>query len=508
MKLVLFNNIFRQLKSILLKIGINIQTYIFWTTLIFYGLSFFNINNKTIFLSLLLLGLVLYFKIKDFRFSLIYITLVSLPFLVGKTWEFLLIPANQLQSSDYPKGYFLTLTITPYYILTSLLFILILRDLLIKGKKMLIQIKRLTIEPVFLFLALFFVWQLVSSLLIVDVFRLSFSYSALSILNLFLLYAIGLYCKLNQKFFRKISVIFAAMVIFETTLALIQWLHRSTLGLAIETVDQYLTYFTGPAQGFFSIRSLGTFSHPNELALFSLGMSLFFLPYILYKNNHVNLIKIFKLAFIAAILSLVLSLGRSSWLTFVFCFLIFLFIVEKKWHQKLVNFSNFKTKTLIYYFIIITVFSTIIFPRLIKTVDLFKPGGGGEARIRLINETINLISLRPFFGTGIGLSGYYMFRLNPQGIISTFPTTVHNIYLKIASESGIPGLALFLIIIIYWFKKFIKNLKNLKNKDKVKMLGLSLAVMSYLINGIMQQIFLFGFFIIYLLLGTIKYEDK
>ncbi|MFC1711930.1 O-antigen ligase family protein [Patescibacteria group bacterium] len=341
-----------------------------------------------------------------------------------------------------------------------------------------------------------------------NIYNLALTLSVLLAFNIFLLLGITAYLKLNNELFTKISLIFSAMVIFESLLSFGQWLRRSTYGLSIEAVNQGLTYFKGPAQDYFSVRSLGTFSHPNELALFSLGMSLFFLPMIFKKNNKSKLKKIYQISFIAAISTLILSLGRSAWISFVFCFLLFLFILEKKWKRKVILVKNIRTKNVLYIIVLLAIFLIIIFPRLLKMTDLFKPEGGGETRIKLINEVINVIGVRPFFGTGTGLSGYFMFKFNPKGIVSTFPTTVHNLYLKIASESGIPALMFFLLVILFWFRNIFFKFKKLQIKDKIKLLSAILPMLGYLLNGIMQQIFLFSFFIIYLMLGSIDYANK
>src|SRR4030067_3239540 len=97
---------FQEGKLLLIKAFKSKNRYwLFWATSFYYFSSLFNLNNKTVYLSCLLLWVVYYFRLKNFRQSLILTTVSSLIFLIGKTWEFQLISPVLLQADNYPEGY-------------------------------------------------------------------------------------------------------------------------------------------------------------------------------------------------------------------------------------------------------------------------------------------------------------------------------------------------------------------------------------------------------------------
>lgn len=499
----------RQLRRFWIYVNKNDALYLFWATLIYYFLSILNLNNKTIFLSLIGLGFIYNLRFRDIRRSLLFITLTSLIFLVGKTWVVQLISPKILRSTDYPRGYISFIVITPFQIFSSLVLAFLIRDLMVGYQDIRKKMVRLFFQPYFIFLFLFFTWQILSALMADNIYNLALTYSLQSLSYLVFFIGLLLYFTLDPSYYVKIAGIFGAMTVFEIILASLQWLQRSTLELAIETVEETLTFFKGPGQGFFSVRSVGTFSHPNELALFFLFMALFFLTFLYLNTKQLSIKKNFYLGFVgAAVVGLVLSLGRSAWLTFFICLLLFFYFMEKKWNKHIVSLEKIKTKTLLYLVLFFMIALPVTIPRMLNSFDLFKPTGGGETRMKLIKESINLIKLKPIFGTGMGLSGYMMFRISPRGVISTFPSVVHNFYLLITNESGLPALFFFLGFLFFLIKKIKHKFNITKLNDKIRLLGTLTVLLSFLINGLMHQIFLMGFFLINATLTFIGNHEK
>lgn len=472
------------------------ERYIFWTTLIYYAVSTANLNNKTIFISLLALWVIYNFRLKNIRQSLLLTGVTSIVFLVGKTWVVELISPLLLRSSDFPSGYIAFIVITPLQILMSLFLIVIARDIIIHHSDIRTRLARVFSNDSIIALSLFFLWQLVSALLPDRRFELPLVY-ALQSASFFLLF-IGLLVYLPMRFSSaaKILSLLGAMTVFQTALAGMQWLRRSTLGLAIEPTNEILTYLRGPGQGFFSVRAVGTFSHPNELAIFSACMALLFFPLLYLKNSRTSLNKTYYLGcFIAAFISLILSLGRSAWISFALCLMIFLFIVEKKWDLHTIRLESGWRKRAVYLFVLILIFAPMIISRAVESANLFKPTGGGETRLRLLEESIHAIKQKPIFGSGMGLSGYEMFKYHPEGIISTFPSVVHNMYLLIANESGLPALITFLAFLVLMARDVIEKIDRLQQSRKLMVLGSLMSLLSFLVNGILNQIFLMGIFL-------------
>jgi len=476
----------------------NDQTYLFWTTLIYYVISVLSPNNKAIFLSLLALWFIYNRRFRNIRFSLLLTAIASLIFLVGKTWTFQLISPILLKSTSYPQGYMAISTITPFNILAFMILAVLMRDLLKDDFGIRRKIINTLKKKWMLYLSLFFLWQVVSALSAKNVYNLSIMYTLQSLSFLVLLLGLRAYDARNGRQYVRITSIFAAITMFEAILASFQWIYRSTFGLAIESTQGFLTYQRAVDQSFFSVRSLGTFSHPNELAVFALLMIPIFLSLLYGRSQGKHKLKqiYYWVAFLSAATLVVLSQGRSAWISSYIALLGFLYIVEKRWDRHLIAVKDITTRKVFYLTLVAIVGLTVIVPRAGKSIDLFKPSGGVETRSKLVKESINLIRENPIFGVGMGLSPYAMLRMNPRGIVSIFPSVVHNFYLLTASESGLPALLFFLMFIISLFKDMYQQWRIFPQDDKIRKLGLLAALVSVLINSVTQQIFLMGFFLI------------
>lgn len=487
----------KRVKAFWKYINKNDERYLFWVTFLYYLISTLNLNNKTLFVSLLGLWLVYHVRLKNIHSSLLFTALASLIYLVGKTWLVELISPKLLRSTDFPRGYIAFVAVTPFQIFASLTLVLIARDAIRGIADMRRKAVKLFSRPAVMILLSFFFWRILGALVVESVYGLPLIYSLQSLS--YGVVFIGLMLYLSQDIFYqpKILSLFGAMAVFEVILSALQWLRRSSLGLAIEAQESILTYLQGPGQEFYSVRPIGTFSHPNELALFSLFMAVLFLPLLYLKERRLRVGKNADLIFfISATLTLILSLGRSAWIAFFICLALFLYLVEKKWNRHVLSLDRIPIKTLVYVLLFATVFFPMITSRAVRSLELFQPTGGGETRMRLIVESLHLIKQKPIFGAGMGLSGMSMFQFNPEGIISTFPSVVHNLYLLIASESGIPALTLFLAFIVVLLKKTWEKAKRSSIDDKIQKLGPTLVLLAALINGLIHQIFLMGFFLI------------
>jgi O-antigen ligase len=82
--------------------------------------------------------------------------------------------------------------------------------------------------------------------------------------------------------------------------------------------------------------------------------------------------------------------------------------------------------------------------RLLSIFDMSKDrAGSSEVRWEDAGRTLHVIAANPLLGVGLGMNGL---ALNEEG---SDWTQVHNVYLEIAAEIGIPGLVAFLALVIY-----------------------------------------------------------
>lgn len=468
-----------------LKLKFFFNTTIFWITFIFYFSLLFNPNNKTLFLAFLVLAFLYYKYLKDFRFSLLLTTISSLIILVGKTYIIELIPPNPYISTEYPTGFntFIVLQIKDILI-TGMLFIII-RDILVNKK-----ISLPFAKPTF-FLLLFYLWQILTSLIASKKPELSLIYCLQEATSFILFLYILLYGIKHKMFIKGLISIIIAMIFFEGILVGLQLLNHNHLGLVIEPAQEVELYGAGVDEDYFFYRPIGTFHHANSLAAFSLPFIFIFLAFINFF--------VFRLALVTSFLILVVSLGRSAWISFIFGLLLYLYFLEKKWKLKIMTINIKKIwagLNLNYTFLLIFLlglFTYMISPRIINSFYLFNETGGGWTRIIMAKEALNLIEQYPIFGVGLAMGPVEVFNFDPRTIATHFFSGVHNGFLSLALESGLVGLCLFLIFIYFSMRGIINNLRKLNLEKRIISLGGITAIMALMINALFQPFFNFDF---------------
>lgn len=108
-----------------------------------------------------------------------------------------------------------------------------------------------------------------------------------------------------------------------------------------------------------------------------------------------------------------------------------------------------------------------------RFLSIGKIGAGGAAgRLGLWKGTLPLIAQRPFLGTGP----------NTFALICPIDDKAHNLFLDIATTTGLLGLCSFLWIVIAFYHKSTVSLKKLKDSDlRITSLGLLVGCLGYLI---------------------------
>jgi O-antigen ligase len=114
--------------------------------------------------------------------------------------------------------------------------------------------------------------------------------------------------------------------------------------------------------------------------------------------------------------------------------------------------------------------------------------GTGYVRVPLAKVAINIIRNHPF--NGIGLGDYThkakMYDVSGENVSYWFPMPVHNEFLLIAAEIGIPSLLLFIFIMIVIFYK-IKQIINSSFDDFIPFI--SIGILGGLISWFIHQQF-------------------
>jgi O-antigen ligase len=81
-------------------------------------------------------------------------------------------------------------------------------------------------------------------------------------------------------------------------------------------------------------------------------------------------------------------------------------------------------------------------------------------RMKLIQVALNMIAAQPLLGVGINTFVAVMRQYDTTGVTYYFPQPVHNVYLLVAAETGLVGLALFLYLIVIVLREGLQAAKT------------------------------------------------
>ena len=208
----------------------------------------------------------------------------------------------------------------------------------------------------------------------------------------------------------------------------------ATPGIALAQVGNHLL-----------LRPYATFSHPNSLAGFLLvSLLLLWGARESFKNKG-----FFKLALLFLGLTLFLTFSFAAYLGAGLALIIFLW---QKWRQKSGLLPKIGVGAMLLLYIIAILFS--VKAGLVEQKSL-------NERLVLAQNALVLIKKRPLLGVGLGNFIPAQAETLPfvrQDVNLLQP--VHNIYLLIASETGLAGLLVFIVMIIYLIKAVFLKLSS------------------------------------------------
>jgi len=224
-------------------------------------------------------------------------------------------------------------------------------------------------------------------------------------------------------------------------------------------------------------RALSFFIHPNFYALFIAPLLAFLLPDALkefsfnkFYANGISLRQISKIwkpiAWIIGAFGLLLSLSRAGWIGLTVSAALYVLIAGNKTIRRL---------SLV--IVIITFIAVASVPTLrYRAILPFKGEKSAVSRLSLWNTGIKAIKESPI--TGLGLTGFSQnwnrINTDPNLDSHNFP---HNIFLNFWVETGLLGLISFTLLCLLIITK------GLKNKTNALALGVSLFLITILVQG-------------------------
>ncbi len=267
--------------------------------------------------------------------------------------------------------------------------------------------------------------------------------------NLWLLFEswlICLYFANNIRDRRTVFNITAVLVltgVLQALLGMAQYVSGGLLGLQI--FGEPKSYNVMEAGSEIVSRVSGTFGHPNNLAgylvmLILLNLALLLAPI----ARETKLVLGLTLVLIGT--ALILTFSRGGWLALSFAGMFTLYLCFLRW-------SRHKALSLLSSLVVLLVFvvTTVAFIAPLRQRLFLEDYGAAESRIPMTWVALNIIYHHPWLGIGLG---NYIFAapdydITPEGISYEFPRPVHNEFLLIAAEQGLPALGLFLVIFFY-----------------------------------------------------------
>lgn len=260
----------------------------------------------------------------------------------------------------------------------------------------------------------------------------------------------------------KVFIFLAFGVLFSSLLAVFQFVNQGSLGgpfyfLGERTFSSQTPGIANASlDGLLVLRPYATFPHPNVLAgylLFVLLPLLFLLPTI--KNLSTKIL--FVVTLLLGTGALLLSMSRIA-LIIWFIVLLGVFI-----YHGIHAFKNKKKR--ISLLLVISLSIVILASGLISSpigARLMQTSLTEESvtqREYLIEVTTTIIAEQPLLGVGLG--NYLPTLAEQHAVLSPIPSLqpVHNVFLLIAAETGVIGLAIAIWLLCMTFKRLVDSFK-------------------------------------------------
>lgn len=239
----------------------------------------------------------------------------------------------------------------------------------------------------------------------------------------------------------------------------------------------------GAAGSFVLSRVGGTIGHPNALARYLCFSTIILIGYAFARIQK----QISLLSLITALLGgviLLLTMSRGSWLALSLTLFFVLYHVFRHFIGS--RSKAFVAVILLNFFLFFFIFVVFENVRIRLLEDDY---GTARARIPMAQVALNIIKEHPL--TGIGLNNYTHVMQNydhtREWQTYKFPHPVHNSYLLIAAESGIPALVSFLWLIVALLAKTRLAFQQIDNPIAVFQIGCIGGVLTWMISALFDR---------------------
>ncbi len=248
----------------------------------------------------------------------------------------------------------------------------------------------------------------------------------------------------------------------EPALAIIQTVTQSSVGV----VQQYFGVLKARESGWLYegervTRAQGTFMHTNFFG----NWLVMLMPFLQARitNNDQTFRRGYAFWWFICLVALILTLSRANWMAFLLGFLAVLFAERR--YRKLWSSKRRWAAYIVAPFLIIGMAYALfpeeigfvvelVYARAERTFD----DKSSNIRTDLLTGAWQVLGENYVTGVGLGNSKIMIMESNPY-IPSWFRATVHNIYLIVATETGVLGCALFIVLTLWPLFKMVKAMR-------------------------------------------------
>lgn len=347
---------------------------------------------------------------------------------------------------------YLSPTIYTTDILIGLLFFFWVRS---AGFRLLLQI---VTSPKRSFIAIFVTLVLLINVFTAERIGLSLYYLLKLLEYAFLGYYIAQHVRLNMHL-PFIALITAISAFFQSFLAILQYLQQGSLNGWLYYLGERM--FSGSTPGIANaeingeliLRPYGTLSHPNVLAGYLFLSSVLIFWYLIpHSKGFVRWFGIFTLLLSGAVIFLSLSrVVIAIYLLFLLIGVVYWLVKHRPKPRLGVGLIIAGLLDILLFIGGVAFFQTII-TRFTQT-SIFEEAF--VQRSELTNTALAIIATHPVFGVGLGHFIPALAPLQDPLSVGLYLQPVHNIYLLIASETGLIGLTLFSCLVFITFRRLL-----------------------------------------------------
>ena len=272
-------------------------------------------------------------------------------------------------------------------------------------------------------------------------------------------------------------------LLLESVLALSQYFLNSTFGITALGMRKEAMKMTLDGQVIHRVS--GTLGGTNALAWYLDFMLPIPIALLLSRKTGWTNKPLLGLIALLGTAALFLTFSRAGWISFVFS-LVVLFIVVSGWIRPLYRFYGW---IFISGMILLVAVALALTENPIRQRMTQDDKGSAYVRIPLMKVAAAMIRENPW--AGIGLNNYVIvdqdYDETEEKVTSFFPLPVHNIYLQLPAEVGLPGLGFFL-----WFSaaiiiRFFHILRRFSGMERALAAGLLAGFLGFMLHGTVEN---------------------